>query len=69
MANHGKVRTFNQMTGTGFISPEGGGEQLPFRQIDVCRPVGVEVHEGQRLAYEISVDLEGESQAINLRLA
>jgi len=69
MTNHGKVQTFNRMTGTGFISPEDGGEVLPFRQIDVHRNVGDEVQERQRFSYEVDVDADGERQAINLHSA
>ena len=69
MPIYGKVRTFNRMTGTGFISPEEGGEVLPFRQIDVQRKIGEEVRELQRLSYEVDHDCDGEKQAINLRSA
>ncbi|QIG54844.1 cold-shock protein [Altererythrobacter sp. BO-6] len=66
---HGKVQTFNRITGTGFISPDAGGQVLPFRQIDVYRRAGDEVREQQRFSYEISRDSDGEEQAINLRPA
>ena len=69
MTNHGKVQTFNRMTGTGFISPEDGGELLPFRQIDVYRNVGDEVQERQRFRYEVDFDAVGERQAVILHSA
>lgn len=66
---HGKVQTFNRITGTGFISPDAGGQVLPFRQIDVHRRAGDEVREQQRFSYEIIRDSDGGEQAINLRPA
>ncbi|NVE95390.1 cold-shock protein [Altererythrobacter lutimaris] len=68
MVNYCKVRTFDRMTGTGFISPESGGELLPFQQIDVQRRPSERVCEGQRLIFEIELGVDGEKNAINLRL-
>ena len=64
----GKVRTFNNLTGTGFISPEGGGLLLPFRQIDVLRAPDQVINERQRLSYEVEVDDCGEKQAVSLEI-
>ncbi|TWJ08449.1 cold shock CspA family protein [Altererythrobacter ishigakiensis] len=66
--NYGKVRTFNRRSGTGFISPSGGGELLPFRQIDVLRDSDQAIFERQRLSYEVEIDDCGEKQAIRLEL-
>ena len=69
MTIFGKVRTFNRLTGTGFIGPETGGALIPFRQIDVLRAPDQQIAERQRLSYEVDTDDLGEDQAVNLKLA
>ncbi|WP_432201828.1 cold-shock protein [Erythrobacter sp. W53] len=69
MRHFGTVKTFNNLTGTGFISQEKGGDLLPFRQIDVQRQRSDKVQECQRLSYEIEYDDQGELEAKDLRFA
>lgn len=69
MRKIGTVATFNHLTGTGFLKPEGGGETIPFRQVDVEREGDDELAELTRLSFEIELDDQGEMQAIHLRFA
>ncbi|WP_394729319.1 cold-shock protein [Altererythrobacter sp. GH1-8] len=64
----GNVRTFNSLRGTGFISPDGGGRLLPFRQIDVLRAPDQMIIARQRLSYEVEIDDCGEKQAVSLEI-
>lgn len=65
----GTVKTFNRLTGTGYVSPEQGGKVLPFRQMDVARASNEQIEESQRLSYEVETDDIGELQAVNLEFA
>ncbi len=64
----GTVKWFNAQNGYGFIQPEGGGKDV-FVHISAVERAGLrELREGQRVAFEVVVDLKtGKSAAVNLK--
>jgi len=67
MFETGKVKWYNECKGVGFITPDAGGEDVPFR-LPAMHAAGIKtVAEGQRLAFEARIGNRGlEAVAINL---
>lgn len=64
----GTVKWFNTTKGYGFIQPEDGTEDV-FLHISAVERSGIgNVHEGQKLSYELQRDpKKGKSSAANLK--
>ncbi|WP_137861417.1 MULTISPECIES: cold shock domain-containing protein [unclassified Sphingomonas] len=68
MLETGKVKWYNEFKGLGFITPDSGGEDVPFR-LPVMHAAGIEtLAEGQRLAFEARMGNRG-LEAVSIRLA
>ena len=64
----GKVKWFNDAKGFGFITPDGGGEDL-FAHFSAIQEKGFKsLKEGQRVTFEV-VDGPKGKQAANIRAA
>jgi CspA family cold shock protein len=62
----GTVEWFNDSKGFGFITPEGGGEDL-FAHFSAIQAQGFKtLKEGQRVSFDITAGLKGK-QASNIR--
>lgn len=68
MTHYGKVKSFDQSAGTGFIIPEKGGDALPFRKADMQKQ-NWEPQTEQRLGYETEKNNSGEARAVKLETA
>ncbi|MBY0341363.1 MAG: cold-shock protein [Rhodocyclaceae bacterium] len=67
MAN-GTVKWFNDAKGFGFITPEGGGDDL-FAHFSAIQSQGFKtLQEGQRVSFDITTGPKGQ-QAANIRAA
>jgi CspA family cold shock protein len=64
----GTVKWFNSVKGFGFIQPEDGAADV-FVHISAVERAGIgNLHEGQKLSYEVERDpRKGKSSAVNLR--
>lgn len=64
----GTVKWFNSVKGFGFIQPEDGTADV-FVHISAVERAGIgNLHEGQKLSYEVERDpRKGKSSAVNLR--
>jgi len=64
----GTVKWFNTTKGFGFIQPDDGGQDV-FVHISAVQRAGLqELHEGQKLSYEVVADKRsGKSSAENLK--
>ncbi len=65
----GTVKWFNDAKGFGFITPDGGGEDLfaPFSGINMQ---GFKtLTEGQKVTFDVTAGNRGKSQATNIRAA
>jgi CspA family cold shock protein len=68
MAN-GTVKWFNPQKGYGFIEPEDGTKDV-FVHISAVERAGLaNLHEGQRLSFELERSQQGRTSAVNLREA
>ncbi len=64
----GSVKWFNDSKGFGFISPEGGGEDL-FAHFSAIQSNGFKtLTEGQRVSFDITTGPKGK-QASNIQIA
>jgi CspA family cold shock protein len=67
MAN-GTVKWFNDAKGFGFITPEGGGDDL-FAHFSAIQSQGFKtLQEGQRVTFDVTTGPKGQ-QAANIRAA
>jgi CspA family cold shock protein len=64
----GTVKWFNATKGYGFIQPDDGSKDVFLHISDVQR-AGLEVREGDKLAYDVQSGQQGKSSAGNLRQA
>jgi cold shock protein len=69
MAN-GTVKWFNAQKGFGFITPDGGGQDV-FVHISAVERAGIgELRDGQKVSYELVADKKsGKMSADHLKLA
>lgn len=64
----GTVKFFNTQKGFGFITPEGGGQDV-FVHSSAVESAGMRsLNEGQRVSFEVQPDKRG-SKAVNLKAA
>jgi len=65
----GTVKWFNPQKGYGFIQPEDGSKDV-FVHISSVERSGIgNLHEGQRLSFEVERGSQGRTSAVNLRQA
>ena len=63
---HGKVKWFNDQKGFGFISPDGGGEDL-FAHFSAIQGQGFKtLRESQKVSFDVTTGPKGK-QAANIR--
>jgi CspA family cold shock protein len=63
----GKVKWFNDAKGYGFITPDGGGEDL-FAHFSAIQAAGFKtLKEGQKVSFEITEGNKGKKQASNIQ--
>ena len=64
----GTVRWFNTQKGYGFIHPDGGGGDV-FVHISAVERSGLsQLHEGQKVSFEVETGVEGKTSAENLKV-
>ena len=65
----GTVKWFNSQKGYGFIAPEDGSKDV-FVHISAVERSGIgNIHEGQRLSFDLERGNQGKSAAVNLQPA
>jgi len=65
----GKVKWFNDAKGYGFITPDGGGEDL-FAHFSAINASGFKsLKEGQKVTFDITDGNKGKKQASNIQVA
>jgi len=65
----GTVKWFNDAKGFGFITPDGGGEDL-FAHFSAINMQGFKtLKEGQKVSFEITAGNKGKKQASNIQAA
>ena len=65
----GTVKWFNGQKGYGFIQPEDGSKDV-FVHISAVERAGMgDLHEGQRLSFELETGRNGKPAAVNLKNA
>jgi CspA family cold shock protein len=65
----GTVKWFNSAKGYGFIQPEDGSKDV-FVHISAVERSGIgNLHEGQKISYDIERGQQGKSSAVNLKQA
>lgn len=69
MATTGTVKFFNSIKGFGFISPEGGANDV-FVHVSALERAGMNnLVEGQKVTFEVEQGRDGRSSATNLEAA
>ena len=66
MTDFGKIKSYDSGKGTGTITPEKGGDALPFRKSDMQQQ-GQEPQQEQRFGYDVKNADNGKRYAINLQ--
>jgi CspA family cold shock protein len=64
----GTVRWFNTTKGYGFIHPDGGGGDVFVHTSAVERSGLGQLHEGQKVSFEVVTGVEGKTSAENLKV-
>ena len=65
----GTVKWFNSQKGYGFIEPEDGSKDV-FVHISAVERAGLSnLHEGQRISFELERGQQGKTSAVNLQQA
>ena len=65
----GTVKWFNSAKGYGFIQPDDGSKDV-FVHISAVERSGIgNLHEGQKISYDIERGQQGKSSAVNLKQA
>ena len=67
MTNYGKIKSYDADKGAGMITPEQGGDALPFHKADLQQQAEVPKAD-QRFGYETRQGEGGKAQAINLQM-
>ena len=65
----GTVKWFNDAKGYGFITPDGGGEDLFAHFSAINMPGFKTLKEGQKVSFEITSGNQGKKQASNIQAA
>lgn len=65
MTHFGKIKSYDNGKGTGTISPEKGGDALPFRKSDLQQEAQVPKQD-ERYGYDVKDADNGKRYAINL---
>jgi cold shock protein len=63
----GTVKWFNDAKGFGFITPDGGGEDLFAHFSAINMPGFKTLAEGQKVSFEITAGNQGKKQASNIQ--
>jgi CspA family cold shock protein len=67
--NIGTVKWFNTQKGYGFIEPEDGSKDVFVRISAVERGGMGNLHEGQRISYQLERGQQGKTSAVDLQAA
>lgn len=67
MAHYGKIKSYDTNKGAGMITPDKGGDALPFNKADLQQQAEVP-RADQRYGYETKQGEGGKSHAINLQM-
>ena len=65
----GTVKWFNDAKGFGFITPDGGGEDLFAHFSSIAASGFKTLAEGQKVSFEITMGNKGKQQASNIQAA
>jgi CspA family cold shock protein len=65
----GTVKWFNDSKGYGFITPDGGGEDLFAHFSAINMPGFKSLKEGQKVSFEVTTGNKGKKQASNIQVA
>ncbi|MDB5863575.1 MAG: cold-shock protein [Betaproteobacteria bacterium] len=65
----GTVKWFNDSKGFGFITPDGGGDDLFAHFSAINMPGFKTLSEGQKVSFEITAGNQGKKQASNIQAA
>jgi len=65
----GTVKWFNDAKGFGFITPDGGGEDLFAHFSAINMPGFKTLKEGQKVSFEVTQGNKGKMQASNIQAA
>jgi cold shock protein len=65
----GTVKWFDEGKGFGFITPEGGGEDLFAHFSGINMPGFKTLRDGQKVSFEVTMGNKGKKQASNIQAA